>query len=195
MALFENCVGYGLLADRPAAGAPGALYFTSDTGEGFRDNGTGWDQIVMAGGLWESIYSALLPAAGGTDVDAKVTLGSWIALVVSKRLTDGGVWSATTAQHTVSSGKVLVISDVRVGAQVVTYWSEVEMRLHDTTADELLAGFDTYSSYGFAYGLNGMGQAVVPTVAAGHTVVVEANNASGGDRLFSGVWIAREIDT
>jgi hypothetical protein len=51
MAKWENCIGYGLLSERPAAGAQGALYFCSDTGAGYRDNGATWDQITGAGGL------------------------------------------------------------------------------------------------------------------------------------------------
>lgn len=49
MAFLENCIGYGLLSERPAPGAPGALWFTSDTGMGYRDNGTSWDVIVTPG--------------------------------------------------------------------------------------------------------------------------------------------------
>jgi hypothetical protein len=46
MALWENVIGYGLLADRPAAGSPGAVYCTSDTGEVYRDNGLSWDLVA-----------------------------------------------------------------------------------------------------------------------------------------------------
>jgi hypothetical protein len=46
MALWENVIVRGTHAARPSPGSPGLLYFESDTGLGYRDSGTGWDQIT-----------------------------------------------------------------------------------------------------------------------------------------------------
>ena len=45
MAALGNLIGYGTFASRPSAATPGALYFATDTGALYRDNGTGWDQL------------------------------------------------------------------------------------------------------------------------------------------------------
>jgi hypothetical protein len=52
--------GYGLFADLPDAGNPGAEYFCSDTNQRFRDNGATWDELTPAAGS-----SAPSGAAGG----------------------------------------------------------------------------------------------------------------------------------
>lgn len=40
--------GSGLLSARPAAGRRGRLYEATDTGQIFRDNSTGWDELLTA---------------------------------------------------------------------------------------------------------------------------------------------------
>src|SRR5262245_33469662 len=51
MADIRNFILYGLEADLPtlAATQDGYLYFASDTGNGFRWNGSSWDQVAVAG--------------------------------------------------------------------------------------------------------------------------------------------------
>lgn len=46
MALWDNVIGRGTHANRPAPGAVGALYFESDTGNGYRDSGVAWDLVT-----------------------------------------------------------------------------------------------------------------------------------------------------
>lgn len=43
MPAFSTMVGIGTLANRPAAGSAGKLYFAQDNNVTYRDNGTGWD--------------------------------------------------------------------------------------------------------------------------------------------------------
>jgi hypothetical protein len=81
MALFERAIGYGTHADRPAAGAPGALYCESDTGDIYRDSGTTWNLIVAAAG---SGGLPLLDAVALTEAAPAITfmdiLGTYSAL-------------------------------------------------------------------------------------------------------------------
>src|SRR4051812_48437891 len=72
MAVWENVIGYGPHAERPAPGAPGALYFESDTGLGFRDTGTTW-QLVSSRGEGRQIQSI--------DADTTLTAANLFVLV------------------------------------------------------------------------------------------------------------------
>jgi hypothetical protein len=50
MANFGDLIDRGLAADRPSAGTPGRLYYSTDTGALERDNGSSWDTMVPSGG-------------------------------------------------------------------------------------------------------------------------------------------------
>ena len=43
--MLQNVIGRGLLADRPAALMAGRLYYATDEGTFYRDNGTDWDEL------------------------------------------------------------------------------------------------------------------------------------------------------
>ena len=47
---LSDAFGYGLAADRPAAGIPGRVYYSTDTEALERDNGTTWDALAVGGG-------------------------------------------------------------------------------------------------------------------------------------------------
>jgi hypothetical protein len=49
MSTLQSVVTRDIFANRPAAGISGRLFFASDTGNSYRDNGTGWDAIATAG--------------------------------------------------------------------------------------------------------------------------------------------------
>jgi hypothetical protein len=107
MALWDNVIGYGTHAARPAAGAPGALYFESDTGDGYRDNGTSWDQIT-----------APAPVGGVLTVyhpTTDLTLTSAMALVVvATPLT------VTLPDATACAGQVVIVKNQGGGSDVGT---------------------------------------------------------------------------
>ncbi len=44
--LLRNVIGYGLVADRPAAAIEGRLYYATDEEIWYRDNATTWDAIA-----------------------------------------------------------------------------------------------------------------------------------------------------
>jgi hypothetical protein len=70
MSLWEDAIGYGTHAARPAPGAVGALYCESDTGDIYRDSGTTWNLIVAAAG---SGGLPLLDAVALTEEAAAIT--------------------------------------------------------------------------------------------------------------------------
>jgi len=47
MSMFDDLVLRDLFAARPAAGTYGRLFFASDTGEAYRDNGSTWDTLTI----------------------------------------------------------------------------------------------------------------------------------------------------
>ncbi len=47
---FEDLIGRGLDANKPTAGVPGRLYFSTDTDRLYRDNGTSWDEYESSTG-------------------------------------------------------------------------------------------------------------------------------------------------
>ena len=44
MALLSNIIARGAYASLPASGTPGALYYATDSGILYRDNGVSWDK-------------------------------------------------------------------------------------------------------------------------------------------------------
>jgi hypothetical protein len=60
LSTLASVIVYDLIANLPAAGIPGRLFFASDTGAELRDNGTTWDTVAAGGG-------------GGTFLEEKIT--------------------------------------------------------------------------------------------------------------------------
>ena len=48
MSTLASVVLYGTAASMPSASIPGRIYYTSDTEQIFRDNGTSWDNVTPA---------------------------------------------------------------------------------------------------------------------------------------------------
>ena len=48
MSTLASVIVEDLIANQPAAGIPGRLFFASDTGAKYRDNGTTWDLLTEA---------------------------------------------------------------------------------------------------------------------------------------------------
>lgn len=51
MSTLASVTIYDLFTNRPSAGIPGRLFFASDTGAGYYDDGSTWHQIVSVPGL------------------------------------------------------------------------------------------------------------------------------------------------
>src|SRR6185295_5138556 len=63
--------GYGVFASRPAAGLRGRLYWASDTGAAYRDNGTTWDTLIAGAG--GSGTMTTVQEVDGSPTDSAVT--------------------------------------------------------------------------------------------------------------------------
>lgn len=53
MAILSTVFGRGILGSRPAAGTAGAHYFATDTGLMYRDDGSAWQAVSVAGLVFE----------------------------------------------------------------------------------------------------------------------------------------------
>jgi hypothetical protein len=84
-----------VIANLPAAGIPGRLFFATDAHEVLRDNGTSWDSVAS----WDSVgpSSAILglvavaPASGGNFTVAHGLSATPSAAAVMMT-SDGGIW-------------------------------------------------------------------------------------------------------
>ena len=50
MSMLDNVILLDVFSARPAAGVYGRLFFASDTGAAYRDNGTTWDALAIGQG-------------------------------------------------------------------------------------------------------------------------------------------------
>jgi hypothetical protein len=57
-----------LISNRPVAGIPGRLFFASDTGAKYRDNGTGWDLLTEAQTIPAASHKFLISFDAGTGL-------------------------------------------------------------------------------------------------------------------------------
>lgn len=92
MALLQNVIAEGTHAARPTAGSAGVLYWESDTGNLFRDNGSSWEQIAA---------SAIAPAARVHNSGSEsITNSTYTTLTFDSTDKDEGT---TGAQHSTST--------------------------------------------------------------------------------------------
>jgi hypothetical protein len=52
---LQDVVLKGIFSARPAASSAGAIYYSTDNGKIYRDNGTTWDDVTPAGGAVSSL--------------------------------------------------------------------------------------------------------------------------------------------
>lgn len=77
MSTLASVVGKGVFASRPAAGIAGAIYYSTDTGKIYRDNGATWDDVTPAGGLTNPMTTAGdLIVGGSSGTPARLGVGS-----------------------------------------------------------------------------------------------------------------------
>lgn len=67
MSTLASVVVRDLFANRPAAGIAGRLFFASDTGNAYRDNGSSWDTITAGTGLTNPMTTAGDLIVGGSS--------------------------------------------------------------------------------------------------------------------------------
>lgn len=83
MATLGNTIARGVFASRPAASEPGRIYFSSDTGKTYRDNGSSWDDVSdtapvtsIAGRTGDVVLAESDITGLTTDLSAKAPLAS-----------------------------------------------------------------------------------------------------------------------
>lgn len=73
MSLLRDALDYGLAAARPTDNTTlteGRLYFASDTGHVFRDNGATWDDVTPAGGIGGTLATTQVPYGASSNTVA-----------------------------------------------------------------------------------------------------------------------------
>lgn len=75
--ILPNVIMRGTFAGRPAASSAGSLYFASDTGKQYRDNGTSWDEVTPPGGASVTSVALTMPpefSVSGSPITSTGTL-------------------------------------------------------------------------------------------------------------------------
>lgn len=83
MTILKAVSGYGLLANRPAAGSAGAKYWATDTSTEYYDDGTQWQSLIPSG----SSYT--LPIASSSQLGG-VKIGSGISVAGNGTISTSG---------------------------------------------------------------------------------------------------------
>jgi hypothetical protein len=91
--LLSTCIADGTLAARPTASIDGRLYFTTDTHQLYRDNGSSWDEMKP------SAPAATLSATSTAPGNFKIAHGlsaapSRISILMTSA---GAIWAQSTA--------------------------------------------------------------------------------------------------
>jgi hypothetical protein len=74
----------GTLAERPAAGDAGRMYWATDTDEVYRDNGTAWEQVMHSVELKAGDYATALVGISGTATGRAALLDKLDDLISSR---------------------------------------------------------------------------------------------------------------
>lgn len=162
---LEDVIMYGLFSARPAAGEVGALYFASDTGAIYRDNGATWDDVTPPAGIGTVTHTggaltADLPIFGaGTDdvavgtrtgnttkvASASGTFTSTHGVVIdaSGNLVDSG---GAPAGGSVSSVAMTVPTEFAIAGSPVTSSGTLAVTKQNQNANLVYAGPTTGSA-------------------------------------------------
>ena len=115
MSTLASVVVRDVIANLPAAGIPGRLFFSTDTHTIQRDNGSSWDTITVAtsGSAPAALTKvALTPSVGGNFTKAH-GLSAIPQAVVIQMTSSGGIWlqsptgfDATNLYLTASDGPI-----------------------------------------------------------------------------------------
>ncbi len=102
MTLLSNVILRDTLANRPAAGTAGRLFYDTTNSILYRDNGSTWDSVEGAGGgmatdpLWDT--KGDLAVATGADAASKLAVGSNNQILIADSAQTTGVkWGAVPA--------------------------------------------------------------------------------------------------
>lgn len=102
MARLQDVIGRGLLSARPAAGTVGELYFATDEGKLYRDNGTTWD-LVDIHDLVTTKGDILVATAADTLTRLAVGTNGYVLTADSAEAT-GVKWAAAATGSSAFTG-------------------------------------------------------------------------------------------
>jgi hypothetical protein len=110
-----------VIANLPAAAIPGRLFFSTDTPEVLRDNGSSWDTVVTVNPAATSILGivAVAPSSGGNFTEAHGLSAPPSAALVMMT-SDGGIWFQSPAMFD-GTNLYLTASDAGITGSVVCF--------------------------------------------------------------------------
>lgn len=95
MSTLASVVLKGVFASRPAASIAGVIYYSTDTGKIYRDNGSSWDDVTPSGGLTNPMTTAGdLIVGGSSGTPGRLAIASSDGQVLT-RVAGAVAWAAS----------------------------------------------------------------------------------------------------
>lgn len=110
MSTLASVVEYGTFAAMPSASIPGRIYYTSDTLQIYRDNGTSWDNVSPSGSA--SLVSAIQQEAYIYAADSGVANAYVVTLSPAPTLVAGSVVVMKAAHANTGASTIVVNGSV-----------------------------------------------------------------------------------
>jgi len=179
LSTLNQAIGHDITANRPAAGIAGRLFFASDTGKIWRDNGTTWDDVTPTGGggatpNWVT-KSPDTPPASPTAYDDEFDAASLNTSLWTWNNQENAVASLSNSRLILTSGTVTNFSNNAIlqplpaapwaftCEAVCEYWGQprhVGMVLYETSSTKFVTLSIDPSGYpAYIYAQYGMGLA------------------------------------
>lgn len=183
---FEDLIGRGNTAGKPAAGIPGRLYFDTDESKLYRDNGSTWDEAEGAGGAGSDTTAIHDNVAGEINaVSEKVTPVDADLLIIEdsadsnnkKKIQIGNLPTGAAGAPLLPLDNIADFGsgDAFAGTSLDGGWSSLQSDAL-TSVDRTVAGFCILKMTGNATPVRGIQRAFSP--AGDFTVLCKCNYAS-----------------
>lgn len=149
----------GTFASRPTAGSAGSLYFASDTGKQYRDNGTSWDEVTP------TLPLASSSAFGVVKVDG-TTITASSGVISASGVGGGGGGLVLLEQHTASASASLnftawyssaydeyLVEVISLVPATNTVTLQLQMSTNGGSSYDTASNYTTLGSYMFSGGI------------------------------------------
>jgi hypothetical protein len=190
--ILPNVIMRGTFAARPAANSAGSLYFASDTGKQYRDNGISWDEVTPTGGgtVTHTVgpLTSNLPVLGNGGADVKAGAAAQLVPTLpadaTKYLDGTGAFSTPpgTSGGSVTSVALTMPAEFSVSGSPVTSAGTMAVSKATQAANLVYAGPSTGSAAAPAF--RALVAADVP--ASQQPYLLAAAFTGGGSALASG---------